>query len=81
LVYIPVLYPSIDVDVVKSLVPIAPLVVWSHVIVVAPSVPVTTLAELVAYAKANPGTLVFGFGQGTAPQTWANPSSGRPESR
>jgi tripartite-type tricarboxylate transporter receptor subunit TctC len=68
LVYIPVLYPSIDVDVVKSLVPIAPLVVWSHVIVVAPSVPAATLAELVAYAKANPGTLVFGFGQGTAPQ-------------
>jgi tripartite-type tricarboxylate transporter receptor subunit TctC len=68
LVYIPLLYPSIDVETVKSLVPIAPLVTWSHVIVLAPSIPATNLAELVAYAKANPGTLVFGFGQGTAPQ-------------
>jgi tripartite-type tricarboxylate transporter receptor subunit TctC len=67
-VYIPVLYPSIDAETVKGLVPIAPLVAWSHVIVVAPSVPVTTLAELVSYAKAHPADLVFGFGQGTAPQ-------------
>jgi tripartite-type tricarboxylate transporter receptor subunit TctC len=68
LVYVPVLYPSIDVEIVRTLVPIAPLVAWSHVIVAAPSVPVTNLAELVANAKANPGMLVFGFGQGTAPQ-------------
>ena len=67
-VYIPVLYPSSDADIVKTLVPIAPLVAWSHLIVVAPDVPVATLAELVTYAKANPGKLVFGFGQGTTPQ-------------
>jgi tripartite-type tricarboxylate transporter receptor subunit TctC len=68
LVYAYVLYSSIDAATVKSLVPIAPLVTWSHVIVVAPSVPAKTLAELVGYAKAHPGELVFGFGLGTTPQ-------------
>jgi len=34
---------------------------------VAPSVPAKTIAELVAYAKAHPGQLVFGYGLGTTP--------------
>ena len=66
-VYIPALYPSADDDAVRNLIPIPPLVSWSHVIVVAPSVPVKNLVELVAYAKANPGKVTFGFGQGTVP--------------
>lgn len=65
--YYPVLYPNIDFDPLKSLVPVATAVTWSHVIVVAPSVPANTIAELIAYAKANPGKLVFGFGLGTPP--------------
>jgi tripartite-type tricarboxylate transporter receptor subunit TctC len=36
--------------------------------VVHPSLPVKTVPEFIAYAKANPGKLNFGFGQGTAPQ-------------
>jgi tripartite-type tricarboxylate transporter receptor subunit TctC len=66
-VYMRVLYPSVDID-VSNLAPIGSLVAWSHVIVVMPSLAVKTLPDLVAYAKANPGKLVFGFGQGTAPQ-------------
>lgn len=68
MVYLPVLFPSFDVALLKSLVPVAALVEWWDVIVVTPSVPVNTLAELVAYAKANPSKLVFGYGQGTTPQ-------------
>ena len=37
-------------------------------LVIAPEVPAKTLQEFVAYAKANPGKLNFGFGQGTLPQ-------------
>ena len=36
--------------------------------VVPPALPVRTVREFIAYAKANPGKLNFGFGQGTAPQ-------------
>jgi tripartite-type tricarboxylate transporter receptor subunit TctC len=66
-VYIPTIYPSVDDVLVRKLIPITPLVSWSHVIVVAPAVPAKTLAELIAYAKANPGKVSFGYGQGTVP--------------
>ncbi len=67
LLYVPVLYPNLDFDPIKSLAPVATLVTWSHVMVVAPDLPVKTVAELIAYAKANPGKLIFGFGLGTTP--------------
>jgi tripartite-type tricarboxylate transporter receptor subunit TctC len=66
--YYPVLYPNINFDPLKSLTPIATAVTWSHVMVVAPGVPANTIAELVTYAKAHPGELVFGYGLGSTPQ-------------
>lgn len=39
----------------------------ANVLVIVPSLPVRTLVEFVAYAKANPGKLNFGYGQGTTP--------------
>ena len=66
-VYSQVLYPNLDFDPARSLVPVGTLVTWSHVMVVAPSVPARTIAELIAYATANPGKLAFGFGLGTTP--------------
>jgi tripartite-type tricarboxylate transporter receptor subunit TctC len=65
--YYPVLLPDLDFDPAKSLVPVASAVTWSHLIAVAPSVPARTIPELVAHAKANPGTLAFGFGLATMP--------------
>ena len=65
--YYPALFPDLDFDPLKSLEPVATVVTWSHVLAVAPSVPATTISELVAYAKANPGKLVFGFGLATMP--------------
>ena len=67
LCYYPVLFPNLDFDPAKSLVPVASVVTWSHVLAVAPSVPAKTVAELVAHAKANPGKLAFGYGLATMP--------------
>ena len=47
--------------------PVATVGTSTLALVVPPSVPAKTLAEFVAYAKANPGKLNFGFGQGTLP--------------
>ena len=63
----PVLYPNLNFDPTKRLAPVATAVAWSHVMVVAPGVPAKTIAELIAYARANPGKLNFGFGLGTTP--------------
>ncbi len=67
LAYYPVLFPDLDFDPIKSLAPVATVVTWSHVVAVAPSIPANNARELVAYAKANPGKLVFGFGLATMP--------------
>jgi tripartite-type tricarboxylate transporter receptor subunit TctC len=54
-------------DPVKDFVPIVMVGSTSLVLVVALEVPANTLKEFIAYAKANPGKLNFGFGQGTLP--------------
>ena len=55
-------------DPIKDFVPIATVGASSNVIVIGGSLPAKTVQEFVAYAKANPGKLNFGFGQGTQPQ-------------
>jgi tripartite-type tricarboxylate transporter receptor subunit TctC len=55
-------------DPLKDFVPIATIGAASNVIVISNEVPAKTVQEFVAYAKANPGKLNFGFGQGTLPQ-------------
>jgi tripartite-type tricarboxylate transporter receptor subunit TctC len=67
LTYYPVLFPNLDFDPAKALTPVATIVTWSHVMAIAPSVPAKTVAELVSYAKANPGKLAFGYGLATMP--------------
>jgi tripartite-type tricarboxylate transporter receptor subunit TctC len=62
------LYPNLDYDPIKSFAPVAMLAISPQVLVIAPSVPAKTLPEFIAYAKANPGKLNFGFGLGTLPQ-------------
>ena len=75
--YYPVLFPNLDFDPTKGLAPVATLVTWSHLIAVAPAVPANTVPELVAYAKANPGKLAFGFGLATMPHIIGESSSRR----
>jgi tripartite-type tricarboxylate transporter receptor subunit TctC len=55
-------------DPLKDFVPIATIGSSANLIVIAPSIPARSVQEFVAYAKANPGKLNFGFGQGTQPQ-------------
>jgi tripartite-type tricarboxylate transporter receptor subunit TctC len=63
----PLVYKNIDYE-PTSLAPIALLMNSANAIVVHPSVPVRTLQELAAYAKANPGKIRFGSpGYGTTP--------------
>jgi len=62
------LYPNLDFDFVRDIVPVAFLGYTPFVVVVHPSVPVKTIPELIAYAKANPGKLnLASQGAGTAP--------------
>ena len=63
-----VLYPNPGYDLAKSFAPVAMLARSPQVMVIAPEVPAKTVAEFIAYAKANPGKLNFGFGLGTLPQ-------------
>jgi tripartite-type tricarboxylate transporter receptor subunit TctC len=54
-------------QVTRELAPISLVAAPSYILVVHPSVPVKTAAELIAYAKKNPGKLSFGSsGAGTA---------------
>ena len=62
------LYAKPGYDPIKSFQPIAPIAEWSHVLVVRPDFPAKTLGELIAYAKANPGKVTFGYGTNTPPQ-------------
>jgi len=56
----PSLYPNMTYDPVKDLAPIAMLTRAPNVLAVHPSLPVNNVAELIEYARANPGKLNYG---------------------
>src|SRR3954470_10047294 len=58
----PTLYAKLNYDPIKDFAPIALVAQVPNVMVTHPSVPATTLAEFIAYARANPGKLNFGSG-------------------
>jgi tripartite-type tricarboxylate transporter receptor subunit TctC len=61
-------YKNLDYDPIKSFAPIAMVIYAPQMVVVHPSLPATSLAELVDYAKRNPGKVTFGSsGYGTQP--------------
>ncbi len=61
------LYAKMPYDHVKDFVPVILVAGVPNVLVVHPSVPVNSVAELIAYAKANPGKLNFASsGSGTS---------------
>jgi tripartite-type tricarboxylate transporter receptor subunit TctC len=58
----PSLYAKMPYDAIKDFAPITLVAITPNVLVANPSLPVNSVRELVAYAKANPGTLAFGSG-------------------
>ena len=58
----PTLYKKLSYDPVKDLIPVAIVGHLPFVLVVTPTLPVTSVADLVAYLKANPGKLSYGSG-------------------
>src|SRR5215475_3495461 len=64
----PAVNTAVTYDPVRDFVPVAAVGASSNVILIANKVLARTVQEFVAYAKANPGKLNFGFGQGTLPQ-------------
>jgi tripartite-type tricarboxylate transporter receptor subunit TctC len=68
----PAVHTNIGYDPAKAFVPIAQVIDTPQVVVVHQDVPVKTMADLVTYAKANPGKLTWGSqGFGTAPHLLA----------
>jgi tripartite-type tricarboxylate transporter receptor subunit TctC len=64
----PSLYPKIPYDPYKDFIPVTVVGDAPNILMVNPSVPAKTVAELVAYIKANPGKLSYASaGTGTTP--------------
>ena len=63
----PALFKNLDYDPIKSFAPIASVSLGAMVVTVNAGVPAKTVAELVAYAKANPGKLHNGAGVASPP--------------
>lgn len=56
----PLVFPKHPIDPKRDFVPVALLFTFPFLLLVHPSMPVNSLAELVAYVKANPGKLNYG---------------------
>jgi len=63
----PSVYKSLTYDPIKDFAPIGAAATSPFVVVLTPNLPIHTVAELIAYAKANPGKLNWGYGLGTSP--------------
>jgi tripartite-type tricarboxylate transporter receptor subunit TctC len=63
----PVLYKKLSYDPVRDFAPVSLATSTPNVLVVHPSVPAKTMAEFIAYAKANPGKVSYSTpGHGTS---------------
>jgi tripartite-type tricarboxylate transporter receptor subunit TctC len=65
------LYSNLNFDFVRDIAPVICAARLAYVVVVHPSVPVTTIPEFIAYAKANPGKINYGSAGPGTPQNIA----------
>ena len=61
------LFAKLNYNFIRDIAPVASVVHVPHVMQVNPSVPVTTVPEFIAYAKANPGRISMGSGGNGSP--------------
>ena len=67
LIFSPSMYEKLAYDPIKDFAPISLIFIAANVLVVHPDVPVKTLPEFIAYARANPGKLTYAHaGAGTS---------------
>jgi tripartite-type tricarboxylate transporter receptor subunit TctC len=65
------LYDDLKFDIVNDIAPVAGLTRTAYVVAVNPALPVTTVPEFIAYAKANPGKINMGSnGIGSTPHIY-----------
>ena len=62
------LYSHLNFDFMRDIAPVICAARLAYVIVVNPSVPVTTIPEFIAYARANPGKINYGSAGSGTPQ-------------
>ena len=65
------LYSNLSFDFLRDIAPVVCSARLGYVVVVHPSVPVATIPELIAYAKANPGKINYGSAGPGTPQNIA----------
>jgi tripartite-type tricarboxylate transporter receptor subunit TctC len=65
LAFASVLYPNPGYDPIKSFAPVAGLASWSLLLFVSPDVPASSVQDLIAHAKANPGQVSIGVPLGS----------------
>ena len=68
---IPSLYDKLSFNFMRDIAPVAAVLRVPHIIAVHPSVPVNSIPELIAYARAHPGKLNEGSSTGTTPHLTA----------
>src|SRR6187397_184357 len=65
------LYTNLGFDFIRDIAPVICAARLAYVVIVHPSVPATTLPELIAYARANPGKINYGSAGPGTPQNIA----------
>src|ERR1700745_2404836 len=65
------LYSNLNFDFMRDIAPVICAAKLAYVVVVNPSVPVTSIPEFIAYAKANPGKMNYGSAGPGTPQNIA----------
>ena len=58
----PFLFKKLPYDPIKDFTPVAGIMIIPVIVVVDPKLPIHSMQELIAYTKANPGKVTFGYG-------------------